>query len=200
MSDQSGFADLSQETKDRLKKLWTDVAEVQELPPQTATAQFLARGRNIRLNLRSAITAALETAHAVVAGTKVWVNPYDFTAWLEATGETVTAIQSILASLVQNMQPIDYVAAIVLSQQVAGLTPEELRTHILEFLNTPRLDEYGWYLGMSKDRFRRAHEVVQSDHWFDLSRSRLEKDGFIEEVGEKLVFRSKNITWGWKST
>jgi hypothetical protein len=197
MSEKSELA-VPEETRQRLEQLWAQAAVVQEPPSELSTGQFLARGRNIRLNLLSAITAAFETAHAAVAGAKVWVNPYDFMAWLEAAGESINAVRSVLEALVQQMQPIDYVTAVILSRRPEGMTPETLQNEVVAFLNGPRSDEYAWYLGMSKDRMRRAREVITSDDWFNRTESSLRNDGFIDEVGGKLLFHSQNFTWGWK--
>ncbi len=124
--------------RSRLEQLWAAAVVVEGPPPEAGTAQALAFGVNLRVNLASAFAAAWETAQAVVKGTAAAHAPFDIATWFEAGAEAIGAIRTIFASLVQRMRPIDYVTSVILANHPEGMTSKALRGAVEEFLRDPK--------------------------------------------------------------
>ena len=79
------------------------------------------------------------------------------------------------------------------------MTENELRDAVEAFLKDPRAADYAWYLSMTSETVRRANEVLADPKWFQKSLAQLQKDEFIDRSGDRVVFRSRHFTLGWKA-
>lgn len=199
MVEPNSSESLTAATRADLNNLWAKAATVKGPPAETTTGQFLALGVNFRIDLIASFKAAFVTAKAVIKGTAAAHMPFDLIAWVEVGLETVEAIRSIFAALVERMRPIDYVTSVILANNEGGMTEEELRAAVGAFLNDPRAADYAWYLSMTGETIRRAKEVLADPKWLEKSLEQLKKDEFIERAGDRVVFRSRHFTLGWKA-
>lgn len=119
-------------------------------------------------------------------------------AWLGVAVAGYEATRAILTSLVQTMQPIDYVTAVVLAVHPDGMTRADLERQVKVFLDRPDLVEFSWHFGMNVERARRAREMLAAD-WFEATIRQLQRDGFVKLEGEQLVFVPRHYTIGWAS-
>jgi hypothetical protein len=76
--------------------------------------------------------------------------------------EAASAVHSIFVALVENMAPIDYITAVILSQHPDGVEKAALKAEVETFLKDPKAANFAWYLGMSGKKVERAQEVVKN--------------------------------------
>ena len=70
------------------------------------------------------------------------------------------AVRSVISSLVQQMQPIDYISYVILPQTPGGIEETALKTSVEKFLADPACIKIAWYLGMNEGRVEQAKEVT----------------------------------------
>jgi hypothetical protein len=184
----------------RLKGLWNGV----ELPRTTTPSQgtlFLGAGVNFRLNLGRAFVAAWETSKAAVKGIAAAHAPFAIWAWLEAGAEAAGAIHAIFVSLVDRMQPIDYVTAVILANQPFGLTDDELKSKVETYLANPDETKFAWYLAMSGEKIDEAKESAEAPNWFELTKKELTEKSqmmVVDAITGRLTFQEVNFEIEWK--
>lgn len=181
----------------RLTTLWDNAVSVKNPSAVQTTQQALAVGVNFRINLVESFKAAWETAQAAVKGVAAAHAPFAVWAWFEVGAEAISAAHSIFSALVQRMQPIEYITAVILAQFRDGLTRDQLKNEVETFLKRPDVDRFAWYLGVNESKIRRAKEKTAAASWFEDVEKKIAED-FITDDGNKLFFKSKNFELGWK--
>lgn len=176
----------------RIRKIWEEAVETIPPPPTVAEAPFF--GINLRLNVLKALQATLETAKVAVQTLAAAHTTFDPITWLGIGIEAWAAVQTIVASLVQKMRPIDYIAYVMLSRSPDGVAGTALKQSVEEFVRNPELFQFAWHLGMTEAKARQASEVIQQKTWFETTIGKLTDDNMVERRGDLLVFRSRNIT------
>jgi hypothetical protein len=189
----------SDETVRRVSSLWKDAAI--ELPPddESAAEKALLFRINLRVDILKALQASWETAKAAFRATAALHNPLDPIGWVEAGVDTISAVQTILAALVESMPKIDFVTAVILANHDGGMQPNQLKAAVEKHLRGEDATKYAWYLGMSDKYVRAAAATLQTPTWFETAIQNLDIKGFIKRDTDKLVFQSKNCTIGWAS-
>jgi len=179
----------------RVRKLWETAATA---IPQTQTAEvFPAFGANFRISLLEAVQGTLESAHTAEQVENAASRLFDPVTWFGVGLQAVCAIRSVISSLVETMQPIDYITYVMLSKKQDGYAEEELKEFILEFLHRPDAFTFAWYLGMDLGRAERARAITKDPDWFDDAVKRLKDKDMVEQRNGSLVFRSRNFIIGW---
>ena len=200
MSNAEPNPKLVEDERERLQTLWEKAAQPVNAPPEQATAEALAFGVNFRIHLGEALIAAWETSRAVVQGVAAAHVPFAWWAWTEVAAEAVGAVHAIFSSLVQRMRPIDYITAVILSVHPEGLTTAELRRSVEDFLNDPQASKFAWHFGMNESLVKRATEVLSAPDWLSEVLKQLARVGFLEQLGDRFKFKSRNYEIGWKAT
>jgi hypothetical protein len=166
--------------------------------PQQTPGKAPILGVNFRIDLLKAVRATWETAKVVVKAKVAAAVPFDPVTWFGIGIEALSAVRSIVSSLVETMRPIDYVTYLILSTKPDGMTETELEEGVLNFLKNPQSVDFAWYLGMSGDRLSRAEEVTQQQGWLSTVLNNLQQKDMLERHGAMLAFKSRHFTVGWK--
>lgn len=175
-------------------------AAVSQQKPSPAKAAFM--GVNLRVNLIEALHATWETAQVAIKTGVALHTPFDLAEWLGIGVEAVSAVRSIYSSLVQYMPPINYVTYVILGKQPAGLSEDQLKKLVEEFLNNPSSADFEWYLGMGRglvDKAKQATKPPAPTNWFTTVIQKLADDEMIERRDGLVMFKSRNFTFGMKS-
>jgi len=179
---------------EKIKKYWGEAVDTSSDP----NTQFLARGRNFRLGVFSAFKAAFHAARAVFEVNKAIVlgeiMPWDVLGIAESTYHAVT---NALRALSEAMSPLEYVACVVLASEDVGLTEDQLKKKLDEFLKADpaKQGKRAWYLGLTESRLRDAKDELRSTIPFDTLIGKLQKKNFLVRSGKKWKFRSRHIDW-----
>ena len=183
-----------------LKGAWQGaVAKIQSEPTPGKFPLFQV---NFRVNLLEALKATWESAEVAIKITVAAHGVFDPVTWAGIGLETISAVRSVISSLVQTMQPIDYVTYVILSRTPEGIERSALKKSIEEFLAKPKSTKFAWYLGMTEGLLNRAKEVadpVESPGWLDEVIGRLAAKNMVEVSQSRVVFRPRNFTIGWES-
>ncbi len=184
--------------REQIAKLWQEAVEPVMPPQEASVGQALAFGVNFRIHVGKAFQAAWKTSKALALAGAAVHGPFSAILWVGVAVEAYGAVTAVFASLVQRMRPIDYVTCAVLAAHPEGRTSDELRADVETFLNNPESVQLGWYLGIDEARLSRAKEVLTAPDWFKKVLETLRTGGFLDEAKDKLRFRSRHVTIGWK--
>jgi len=176
----------------RIRKIWQEAVET--IPPRQTVAKAPMFGINLRLNVLKALQATFETAKVSVETLAAAHTTFDPVTWLGISIEAWSAVQTIVASLVQKMRPIDYITYVILSQSPDGVTETVLKQSVEKFVRDPKLFDFTWHLRMTEAKARQASEVIEQPNWLETAVGKLAEENMVERRGDLLVFRSRNIT------
>ncbi|MDA9545317.1 hypothetical protein ACM43_12865 [Bradyrhizobium sp. CCBAU 45321] len=188
-------APIAPADKQTLKAFWVEVAP----SAQTAGPEKQAfRGVNLRLDLLKSLRATWETVKVAGKIKLALYAPPDLASILEIGVESISAAQAIYESFVQTMRPIDYVTYIVLARSPDGMTETELKTAVDEFLDKQSdYAEVSWYLRISGERLDRARQARQGN-WMKTALEKLLENDMISRESDKVCFKPRHYTFGWK--
>jgi hypothetical protein len=176
----------------RIRKLWEDAVET--VGPKQTAAKAPLGGFNLRLNVLKALQATYETAKVAVKALAAAHVTFDPVTWLDIGIDALAAVQTIIASLVQTMLPIEYITYVMLAQTPTGITEEALRRSVEDFIRSPDLFRYSWHLGMTESMARRAWDVIQQPKWLDTTLEKLTEFNMVDRKDDLLIYRSRNMT------
>jgi hypothetical protein len=188
---------LKTEEAVNLKAVWQSAVE--KIPTEPTPGKFPLFQVNFRVDLLKALRATWEAAKVTVETIVAAHVVFDPVIWAGIGLEAVSAVRSVVSSLIETMQPIDYITYVILSQTSGGIDKSALKTSVETFLARPESIKFSWYLGMSEGLVERAKEVVESPDWIDDVIGRLAKKNMVGLSGTQLIFQPRNFTIGWES-
>ena len=127
-----------------VEAMWSDVAVA--VPPRQGAGQAAALGINFRIDVLKAIQATWQAVHVY---SKLHA-PFELASAAGIGVSVVTAARTIIAAVVEEMRPIDYLTYVVLSQIPRGVPSGVLEERVAEFIAEPRSVYFAWYLGMPR--------------------------------------------------
>jgi hypothetical protein len=169
---------------------------VKRVPEQETAEQFRAFGGQWRLNLKHALAAAAKAvagAATIVHVLRGQASPADFAGG----AALLTLWSSFLDAIRQKMTALQYVACVAIAKAPEGVTRDQLKTVIGEFLKTAESDPPPWWLGLSPKLLADA-KVQLANLPADPSQfiEDLKKKGWAEEKDGMIAVRSRNFTLG----
>jgi|GEM_PF-2578928 hypothetical protein len=176
----------------RIQKIWNEAVEKISPPPTAAKAPIL--GINVRLNVMKALQATWETANVAVKAVLAGHTTFDPITWIGIGVEAWGAVQTLIASLVQTMSPINYITYVMLSQSPDGIDEVTLKQSVEQFLRAPELSKFAWHLGMTESIAKRALEATQQPNWIKTTMNKLQTDNMAELSGNLWKFVPRNFT------
>jgi hypothetical protein len=178
------------ETLAELNSLWK--ASIQEVP--TPPSQAVVGGFNLRFNLAKALTAVGATASACVAAAGVaTMNPV---ALVGLPVSLFSAVAAAIAAVYEKMHPLHYVACIELAKYPQGLTKEELKDRLTDFLASADHTKFPWYLGLTKERLSTAAQAFQAENSIDNLVTGLKQKRYADENDGRIIYTVPNFQLG----
>jgi hypothetical protein len=175
----------------RIRQGWEQAVET--ITPSHTVAKAPMFGFNLRINVSKALQATFETAFLALETLRAAHTTFDPVAWIGVGQETLAAVQTVTASLVQKMRPIDYITYIMLSRSPDGLSELSLKQSVEAFVKDPGLFAFAWHLGMTEAKAKQASEVIQGNNWFQTTLSKLREHNMIQEQDGLIKFRTRNL-------
>ncbi|QEL15537.1 hypothetical protein [Limnoglobus roseus] len=159
--------------------------------------QMFGRGGNFRFGVGPALKAMYNAAKgvfnvnkAVLAGQ---IMPWEV---LEIAENTYSAVTNAFKAVYESMDPLHFVACVVLSGSKAGLTETELQTELKTFLANPeKKGQRAWFLGLSKARMVAAKTKLDTTVPFTALIEQLHKAKWVKPAGKRWKVVEKNIDW-----
>lgn len=174
----------------RLAQAWELAVEFTNIAPGSVERAFF-RGINVRVKFPAAFVAAYDM---IMAGVAISAAIATHVAWPKAAVDSYRAACSVFAAMVETMEPLEYVTAVILSQHTEGLSLPELERKVNTFLEDPRTKSFGWHLGMTDKLVQQAASDRYSG-WPSSTLQRLESAGFLTRKGDLLIPQEKNVEW-----
>jgi hypothetical protein len=115
---------------------------------------------------------------------------------MEVTTDAAAAVAAVLEAVQEEMKPLAYVAAIVLSSDPDGLTEEEFETRLGDFLSQESYAHLPWYLALTPGRIAGARRARQDTDVASLVATMVENRQ-CEMSGGRLKVRDRWFTWGF---
>lgn len=187
--DQDGTG-VPREDTERLMALWGTAVEttrVQETTPDRALVWRI----NFRVKFPEAFLAAY---HTFEAGTAVGSAVAVQATWPIAVLKCYQAAMSLFSTLVETMQPLSYVTAVILATHKEGVEGPALQEAVNAFLDNPNTRAFPWYLGMDSTVVEEASGDRDGD-WFGEAIRDLETNGFLKKKGDLLLPKGKHYEW-----
>ncbi|MBB3564976.1 hypothetical protein FHX06_006346 [Rhizobium sp. BK512] len=176
----------------RLTDLWNSVA--QQIPPTHTAAKAPILGFNLRLDVMKALQATFQTAKIAAKVVAATHTPFDPITWIGISIEVWAATQTIIAALVQKMQPIDYISYVILSQSPEGIEAGAFKEAVAAFVEEPDLTVFAPYLGMTEEKAMQAAEVIKQTSWFETATNRLQQNNMARVENGRWYFQARNFT------
>lgn len=180
------------ESPDKLQSDWGAAVEFKELPPGSVARQ-LFRGYNIRVKFPEAFIAAY---HTVEAGLEVSTAMTTHLNWPSAIVKSYRAALSVFSSLVESMNPLSYITAVVLSTHNTGINETDLQGEVNRFLDEPNTRNLSWHLGTTASTVDLARADRDGDpNWLAATVHDLDAKGFLTRNGNQLFPKRKDVEW-----
>ena len=169
---------------------WTAAVSITPVSPDSVE-RFIVFGVNVCVRFPEAFVAAYEM---IKAGKSVVEASATQVLWPIAVWDCYRAARSVFSALVENMIPLNYVTAVILSRHKEGTDAATLEKEVNEFLDDPGTMTFGWHLSMTPDKVAQAGGG-RYDGWFADVIPDLESKGFLTRNDTRLVPVQKNVEW-----
>jgi len=182
---------------DALKLLW----EASVATESNQNTQAFIRGRWFRLNIVSAFKTAYHATVTVVkvkaAAALAVITPWEL---FDIGESTYAAVTEGLNAVSEDMNPLSYVACVVLGSGANGLTAADWEARLNDFITSALAgkQDLPWYLRLSAARVEQAAADLKTVKPFTDLIKKLNKGGWLSEEGGKFKLNSRDIVWGFE--
>jgi hypothetical protein len=185
---------------EEISRLWAGTVE-QVVDKEAISAKAPARGINWRIDLLQTAKALFKTSLWVVESSASLAVAPDPTQIAKVCAGGWEAIQSILAAVREQMQPVPYCAYVVLSNAPQGLTPAELAKQTQDYVTKLVKSRYPLYwIGLSRATLQAASDELAYDGVIDDVVKKLKELGYVKVDGGRVHYVSRNWTTGFSAS
>jgi hypothetical protein len=175
----------------------TDAWAESVVQDQDAEIQALIAGLNFRVDIVKAFKAAWITAKIYFTGQRIMMvgttNPIEV---IGIATDVDNLVVTTLDALRERMLPLEYTACVVLSSSPDGMTEQEFKQRLTEFLVLDEGAELPWYLGLTRGHLQDSLAALQAKDGFINLMNLLRKNDWLLEESGKVKFKPRHYRWG----